>query len=315
MKSGFNLTDFRMNFQKKNPMQDLQYKIQEIETVKLELEAKLYEARANLKRKDAIINRLAGEVTKLTAENSELSKQVSILKCNDRGSKPNSKDSKKELSNQETTDDHSAKVMMMKAENAKLLGEKAKLTCSIAKLKMNHAALISEHENKDQELEECKTKLKKNLESIKSYRTENLLLKHQVSSADIVEEETVGVKNLRLSVIKSILDGLEDMGNIELNDVQLNHVFKTIYEKKLKEYPEGLRSVHIPSKEMKQVIVQAKQNSSCNKSLTPTSVPQENLFNFEKQVIDQAKQSSSSGSKGITPTSVPQENLFNFKKR
>ena len=263
MDTGFNFTDLRMNFQKKDPLQELQYKIQEIETVKLELEAKLYDTQANLKRKDAIINKLAGEVTKLTTENSELSKQISNLKGNNSDSRSKVKNSKKELYNQKTSD-HDAEIMMMNAENAKLQGEKTKLTCSIAKLKMNHAALISEHENKDQELQECKINLKKSLESIKKYKTENLLLKHQVQSADIVEEETEGVKNLKFSVIMSILDVLEDMGNIVLNDAQLDYVFKIIYEGKLKECPNGLKSVHIPSKEMKQVIVQAKQRPNLN---------------------------------------------------
>ena len=278
MESGFNFTDFRMNFPKKNPLQDLQYKIQEIETVKLELEAKLYDSQAKLKRKDAIINKLAGEVTKLTAENSELTKQVSNLKSNISDPRSQTKNSKKELSNQKN-EDHNSKIMMMNAENAKLQGEKTKLTCSIAKLKMNHAALISEHKNKDQELQECKINLKKNLESIKKYKTENLLLKYKVQGADVVEEETAGIKNLKFSVVMSILDCLEDMGNIELNDVQLGHVFKTIYETKLKEYPNGLMSVHIQSKEMKQVIVQAKQSFCGNKVLTPTSVPEKTIFN------------------------------------
>ena len=281
MESGLNFTDFKMNFQKKNPLQDLQYKLQEIETVKLELEAKLYDAQANLKRKDAIINNLAGEVTKLTTENSELSKQISNLKSNNSDPRSKTKNSKKELSNQKT-DDHNAKIMMMNAENAKLQGEKTKLTCSIAKLKMNHATLISEHENKDQELQECKINLKKNLESIKKYKIENVLLNHKVQSADVIEEEPEGVKNLKFSVIMSILDGLEDMGNIELNDAQLSYVFKTIYEKKFKEFPNGLKSVHIPSKEMKQVIVQAKQTSS-SKGQNPTLGTTIHLDSFEKR--------------------------------
>ena len=141
----------------------------------------------------------------------------------------------------------------MKLENA-----------SLSKKYSDSVALISDIDNKDTELKECKSKSANYEELIKKYKIENVVLRYSAKNLS-GNDVTPQIQNLRQSVAQCLIDAIDDMANIDLSDLQLDTVFKIIYERKLKDHPYGTTSVHIPSRQLKEIIVQTKTSSLASK--------------------------------------------------
>ena len=107
---------------------------------------------------------------------------------------------------------------------------------------------------KDSEIKELNMKY---MDMIKILKTENLILRYN-SYSDPVIEESCQIRNLKWSVASILVDAVDDMDGVELNHTQMDFAFKSIYETKLQENPEGSTSIHVPNKQLREIIFQAR---------------------------------------------------------
>ena len=275
---------------------DYQNNLKLKETEKNELDIKLQAMQNMVEQKDKEIGQFVEQISNLNAETSNLMKEVSSLryksdieinKCNQnvRDMKDKATKLKEELDNKDKevqklkteldtltrikseniTRNQSVDVenSQLKSEYHKLLESRNKMMAAFDNLKQEKNDILqrlkdsvsqSSASAKDSEIKELNMKY---MDMIKTLKTENLILRYN-SYSDPVIEESCQIRNLKWSVASILVDAVDDMDDVELNHTQMDFAFKSIYETKLQENPEGSTSIHVPNKQLREIIFQAR---------------------------------------------------------